>query len=402
MFQNPKVTQGQTFHLGFSFAVKLELSHRFCLSSLAELPSARGQSILERVWIEGAARFFQLFSSFWVFSWFLLPWVGRNSQIVVLGFFYYKESFFFSAFSCPSLFFFFFLLSVSFFSSFPCENLSKRLVPQRIVEGDLQWILSKNSSDLSQLFPENAGTTERGLDISWEKEFHKKDLFRAKTSWRKSRGILWEAFLWFWADWRGFRVWFWPRICFFLPLSWHCGRTGSCGCSSGAARGWNVESFWDLCQLQDCKPAMWDGIIPIPSPPPSSRDPVWLQPGGFFCWRATVDAEGASSKWNKIKLGEKNLDLAPQNSSPWSVLLFLLCFSYFFPLFPFLFWHSQSHLLTALCTLRAQQRVLDHLNRAGNSLLKLKMPLECWEHLIPGFLHVPGAVHTPCCSLFQK
>lgn len=175
MFQNPKVTQGQAFPLDFSSAVKLELSQRFCLSSLAELPSACGQSLLGRVWIRGAARFSQLFSSLGSSAdSCCLEVLIRKEEIPKLSFFTTRNPFpslhFLVHFFSPLLFHFF------FFSRFPCEYLSERLVPQRSVEGDLQWILSKKRT--AQVY---AGTAERGLAISWEQGFLTEELFRAKT-----------------------------------------------------------------------------------------------------------------------------------------------------------------------------------------------------------------------------
>lgn len=157
-----------SFHTGFAFAALLS----FPLLLLC-------QSILERVWIGGVARFFQLFSSLESSAdSCCLEVLIRKEEIAKLAVllqgtlfllciflsisFFSSISFFFSFFS---IFFFF---SISFFSSFPCENLSKRLVPQRIVEGDLQWIVSKKRTAqiCPQLSPGNAGTTGRDLDIS--------------------------------------------------------------------------------------------------------------------------------------------------------------------------------------------------------------------------------------------
>lgn len=157
-----------SFHTGFAFAALLS----FPLLLLC-------QSILERVWIGGVARFFQLFSSLESSAdSCCLEVLIRKEEIAKLAVllqgtlfllciflsisFFSSISFFFPFFS---IFFFF---SISFFSSFPCENLSKRLVPQRIVEGDLQWIVSKKRTAqiCPQLSPGNAGTTGRDLDIS--------------------------------------------------------------------------------------------------------------------------------------------------------------------------------------------------------------------------------------------
>lgn len=165
--------------------------------------------------------------------------------------------------------------------------------------------------------------------------------------------------------------------------------------------------------------AMWDGIIPTHSSP-SSRDPVWLQAGGFFCRRTTIvvlkELPASEIKQNLEKNSLREL-LVPSLGRIWIWLhkipvpsvcsaLPALLFLIFYLFISFLSWHSQCHLVTVLGSLRAQQRILDHPNRVGNSLLKLEVPLECWEHLAPGFLwffpRVAGAVHTPCCSLFQK
>lgn len=282
MFQNPKVTQGQAFHLEFSSAVKLELSQRFCFSSLAELPSARGQSILKGFGL-GECQIFPALFILWVFSWFLLPWgvdqEGRNSQIV---FFTTRNSF-------SSLHFLVrFLLFLSFFSLLFLVKISLRETCSSKNCGRRSPVDPQQEENSSDLSPENTGTTERGLDISWEQEF----LTKSQNSWRKPRGILWELILWFWTHCRGFRVWFWPRICFFLPLSWHCGRAGSWGCSSGAARGCSVGSFWeylDLWQLQDWNMG-WNN--PNFQPPIQQRSwlaattRIFLLKNHSWCWRS--------------------------------------------------------------------------------------------------------------------
>lgn len=157
-----------SFHTGFAFAALLS----FPLLLLC-------QSILERVWIGGVARFFQLFSSLESSAdSCCLEALIRKEEIAKLAVLLQGTLFLLciflsiSFFSSISFFFpsfpFFFFFSISFFSSFPCENLSKRLVPQRIVEGDLQWIVSKKRTAqiCPQLSPGNAGTTGRDLDIS--------------------------------------------------------------------------------------------------------------------------------------------------------------------------------------------------------------------------------------------
>lgn len=388
MFQNPKVTQGQAFHLGFSCAVKLELSQRFCLSSLDELPSARGQSILKGFGLGECQIFPALFI---LLSLQLIPaalrcWSGRKKFPICL--FYYKEPFFFSSFSCPFLFFPFFSFSF-FFSSFPCENLSERLVPQRIVEGDPQWILSKekNSSDLS---PENAGTTERGLDISWEEEFLTKEPKPPEENPRGSFGK-WSCAFGQTAGVLG--AGFDQGFAFSSLFPGTVGEQGAVAAPQELPRVgvWNL--FGNTWISDSFKTELWDGIIPISSPP-SSRDPVCLQPRGFFYWRATAGAEGASSKWNKIKLGGKlGFGSTKFQSLVCSALSALLLFC---PFISFLFWHSQSHLLTALCTLRAQQRILDHPNKSW----KLSPETGIASAVL-------GASYSwfstcSCCSLFQK
>lgn len=82
----------------------------------------------------------------------------------------------------------------------------------------------------------------------------------------------------------------------------------------------------------------------------------------------------------------------PSVCSALPALLFLI----FFLFISFLSWRSQCHLVTVLGSLRAQQRILDHPNRVGNSLLKLEVPLECWEHLAPGFLWFSPVLPVLC------
>lgn len=197
-----------------------------------------------------------------------------------------------------------------------------------------------------------------GLDISWEKEFLTKEKPEENPGASFGKwscvfgGVLGSGFDQEFAFCSQF-----PGI-------------GEAQGALAAPRGLEWGIFWGIpgsltaprLQISNAG-TLWDGIIPIPSSYPAEIP----KPGEFFCWRTTIGAEGPSSKWNIINLG-KNLGFSSTKFQ------FLVCsalpallFWFFFSLFHFSFGTVRAIFWQLCALLRAQQRILDHPNRIGNS-----------------------------------